>query len=242
MRWIALLLLPCLVAGCLNAPEKARADLRNDVDSAAGSDDSQLRARLRGLMIGGPDTPPTADPHLRAEAARGLGNLRNADDAGLLLDVLMGPLADENLAVRIECATALGKLRYQGRTDRRRTDVLQSLRNRIAFDRDEEGRPYETQFLVRTAMLNSMIALGGRDAAVAVHDAAERVYADLQDVQASLYTSATDRGLLDRCFQGLGELTGVSAKESAQNRFDTENLGQHLDWWAQQVSEMAESQ
>jgi hypothetical protein len=242
MRWIALLLVPCLLAGCLNSPEKERADLRNDIDRAAGPDDSEMRARLRTMLIGGPDTPPDSDPHLRAEAARGLGNLRHADDSGLLLDVLMGSLADENLAVRLECAIALGKLAYQGRTDAGRTTVLQSLRNRIAFDRDEEGRPYETQFLVRTAMLNSMIALGGRDAAVAVHDVAERVYADMQDVEASIYTSATDRGLLDRCFQGLAELTGLGEKAAAQNRFETENLERHLDWWAQRIAEMAEGQ
>jgi hypothetical protein len=240
MRYLALLLLPCLLAGCLNTPEKERAELRNDIDRAAGPDDAEMRERLRTMLIGSPESPPDTDPHMRAEAARGLGNLHNADDSGLLLDVLMGPLADENLAVRLECAIALGKLEFQGRTDLRRTNVLQNLRNRLAFDRDEAGRPFETQFLVRTAMLNSMISLGGRDAAIAVHDVAERVYADMQDVQASIYTSATDRGLLDRAFQGLAELTGVGEKAAAQNRFDTENLGRHLDWWAQRIAEMAE--
>jgi hypothetical protein len=71
---------------------------------------------------------------------------------------------------------------------------------------------------------------------------AERVYGDLENVEASLYTSATDRGLLDRCFQGLAELTGVGETAAAQNRFDTENLGKHLDWWAEQISDMPESQ
>jgi hypothetical protein len=244
MRRFVLILLPLIfgLGGCLNAPEKERADLRNDVDRTDESDEGKMRADLRAMLIGGVDTPPESDPHLRAEAARGLGNLASPEDSGVLLDLLLGDLADESVAVRWECAIALGKLKYAGRSDKRRIEVVQSLRNRIAFDRDDDGRPNETEFMVRSAMLNSMIALGGRDAAVAVHDVAERVYGDLEDVEASLYTSATDRGLLDRCFQGLAELTGAGEQAAAQNRFDTKNLDEHLDWWAQQISDMPEGQ
>jgi hypothetical protein len=239
---MTLLVLPLMLAGCLNAPEKERADLRNDIERTAEPDEAEMRAELRAMLIGGPDTEPDGDPHLRAEAARGLGNFGSADDAAVLLDLLLGPLADESVAVRLECAIALGKLGYTNRIDKRRIDVMQRLRNRIAFDRDDAGRPFETEFLVRSAMLNSMIALGGRDAAVAVHDVAERVHGDLENVEASLYTSATDRGLLDRCFQGLADLTGVGEKAAAKNRFDTKNFDEHLDWWADQISDMPESQ
>jgi hypothetical protein len=203
------------LAGCVNAPEKRRSDLRNDVERTPESEQAAMRGKLRAMLIGGPDTPPDNDPHL-----------------------LMGPLADESVAVRLECAIALGKLQFTGRTDKRRVEVIQRLRGRVAFDRDDAGRPYETEFLVRSAMVNSVIAQGGRDAAIAVYDVAERVYHDLEDVEASLYTSATDRGLLDRCFQGLADLTGVGEKAAAKNRFDAKNLDEHLDWWADQIADM----
>jgi hypothetical protein len=237
-----ILLLPLCLGGCINAPEKARSDLRHDIDRTPDAERDDMRARLRAILIGGPDTDPEGDPHLRAEAARGLGNFGSAEDSGILIDLLMGPLADESVAVRLECAIALGKLKYEGRLDKRRIEALQSLRNRLGFDRDDEGRPFETEFLVRSAMLNSMIALGGRDAAVAVHDVAERVYADLEDVEASFFTGATDRGLLDRCFQGLAVLTGAGERAAAQNRFDSDDLVKHLEWWAGQISEMPEGQ
>lgn len=239
-RWLPVLLMVFL-AGCINAPERDRGDLRNDVDRTSEADEPEMRARLRAMLLGGLDTPPDNDPHIRAEAARGLGKFGHAEDSGVLLDLLMGPLADESVAVRLECAIALGKLEFESRTDKRRIEVLQRLRGRIAFDRDDSGRPLETEYLVRSAMLNSVIAVGGRDAAIAVHDIASRVNSELEDVEASLYTSATDRGLLDRCFQGLAELTGASEKAAAQNRFDTGDVDEHLDWWATHVSEMGEN-
>jgi len=236
---LALLVLGCL-AGCANAPEKARSDLRNDTDRTRAEDQDARRKTLRAMLTGEGDAPREGDPHLRAEAARGLGQFGNAEDSELLLELLLGPLADESTAVRLECAISLGKLEYPSRRDARRVDVLLSLRNRVAFDRDETGRPQETEFLVRSAMLNTIILLGGRDAAIAVHDVAERVFSDLENVEASLYTSATDRGLLDRCFQGLAELTGVGQNTAARNRFETDDLAKHLQWWTRQIAEMPE--
>ena len=90
-------------------------------------------------------------------------------------------------------------------------------------------------------MLNSLIAIGGRDAAAALYDVASRLNSDLEDVEGALFTSATDRGLLDRCFEGLAILTGVSEEEAAQNRFENDDLSAHIDWWAERISEMSEN-
>ncbi len=237
---LVLLLLTLALAGCRNAPEEARNDLRRDVKRAQDGEREGMRQRLRVILVGEADSPPDGDPHLRATAAQGLGELGDAADAGVLLDRLLGPLADENVLVRIECAIALGKLRYAGRMDERRNDTILSLRNRIAFDRDEMGRPYETEYLVRSAMVSTLIAIGGRDAAAALHDVVSRVYSDLQSVQGSFFTSATDRGLMDRCFQGLEQLTGTPGEQAARHRFENDDLARHIDWWNDRIADMPE--
>lgn len=237
---LVLVLLTLAIAGCRNAPEEARNDLRRDVRNAEEGDREAMRMRLRVVLVGDAENAPDGDPHLRAAAVQGLGDLGDPADSGVILDRLLGPLADENVLVRIECAIALGKLGWAGRWDQRRQDVILSLRNRIAFERDEIGRPFETEYLVRSAMVNTLIAIGGRDAAAALHDVATRVYSDLESVQGSLYTSATDQGLLDRCFQGLAELTGTPEEEAARNRFESDDLVHHIDWWNDRIADMPE--
>lgn len=228
----------CLTA-CMNAPEIERDTMRRDVKNAPVEQHDDRRARLRATLAGSVDQPRDTDPHTRATAAQGLGMLGYADDCWVLLDVLMGPLADDSMLVRLECAISLGKLRYTGRADERRRDVVLQLRRRLAFDRDDSGRLMEPEYLVRSAMLNSLIAIGGRDCAAAIHDVAMRLNSDLQSTQA-VFTSAGDRGLLDRCFQGLCEITGVTPREAADNRFSSDDLTDHIDWWATRISEMPE--
>src|SRR5690606_32733593 len=126
------------------------------------------------------------DPHLRASAAQGLGNIGHPADAELLLEVLLCPLADSSTQIRMECGIALGKLRYPSAVDNRRRVVLVALTNRVAYDRDPAGRPLETQFSVRSAMVNSLIALGGQGAAASLHDVASRLHADLSGGGATL--------------------------------------------------------
>lgn len=239
MRILPLILLALLCAACMNAPQIERDTMRRDVKNAEPESHDAKRAELRTTLGGGVDQPRDADPHLRGTAAQGLGMLGYADDYQVLLDSLLGPLADENKLVRMECAIALGKLEYSGRTDERRLDVILQLRRRLAFDRDVDGRLFETEYLVRSAMVNSLIAIGGRDSAAALYDVASRVHSDLESTEA-VFTSASDRGLLDRCFQGLSTITGVPLKEAADNRFSSDDLADHIDWWATQISEMPE--
>lgn len=239
MRILPIILIVLLTAGCMNAPEIERDDMRREARNAEPEQHEAKRTELRAVLGGGADRPRDADPHLRATAAQSLGILGYADDYAALLDGLLGPLADENMLVRMECAIALGKLGYGGRTDERRLEVILQLRRRIAFERDDNGRPFETEFLVRSAMLNSLIAIGGRDSAAAIHDVATRVHGDLSSSEA-VFTSASDRGLLDRCFQGLAALTGVPLREATDNRFASDDLTDHIDWWAARISEMPE--
>ncbi|MCA8911823.1 MAG: hypothetical protein KDB82_08975 [Planctomycetes bacterium] len=233
-----------MLGGCRNAPEEERGDLHRDVQRVDDDNEAErtaMRAKLRAILVGDADNPPDVDPHMRAGAAQGLGDLHDPEDTDLLLDVLMGPLADEGVLVRVECAIALGKLRYPGRMDPHRQEVVLRLRSRVAFDRDDAGQPEETEYLVRSAMVNSLIAIGGRDSAAALHDVASRLYSDLEDSTGALYTNATDRGLLDRCLEGMAELTGVPESEAAQNRFETDDLSKHLDWWTGRIAEMPEN-
>ncbi|MBZ0136423.1 MAG: hypothetical protein K8I27_08640 [Planctomycetes bacterium] len=239
MRILPFILLALLFTACMNAPEIERDNLRRGARDAEPEQHEAKRAELRTVLGGGADSPRDADPHLRATAAQGLGMLGYADDYEALLDALLGPLADENMLVRMECAIALGKLAYSGRTDERRLEVILQLRRRVAFERDDNGRLFETEFLVRSAMLNSLIAIGGRDSAAAIHDIASRIHSDLESTEA-VFTSASDRGLLDRCFQGLAALTGVPLREAADNRFASDDLTDHIDWWASRISEMPE--
>lgn len=227
-----------LLGGCRNAPEVERTTLRNDVRGAGPGEVDDQRAHLRRILVGDVENRPHHDPHMRAAAAQGLGELGNPADAEVLRSALLGTLRDQNLQVRMECAIALGKLRYEGPQDDRRAVTLIALRDRLAHERDENGRPLETEFLVRTAMLNSLIALGGRDAAVAIFEVASQVNSDLSDVEASLFTSATDRGLLDRCFEGLARITRTPAQEVAVNRVESGDVEQHLRWWEDQISRM----
>lgn len=220
-----------LTAGCRNVPEAEREALRTEVQNSEDFDST--RKRLTLVLMGDNETRRSDDPHLRAAAAQGLGELSDPADATNLLDVLLGPLRDGHVQVRMECAIALGKLRYPRLSDIRR-DVLQALRNRLVYDTDERGRPLEGEFFVRSAMLNSLIVLGGRDAASAVHDVAMRLYQGIDNGIAA----PLDRGLLDRCFEGLAELTRVSADSVVENRVGSDDLQDHLDWWANRIADM----
>jgi HEAT repeat protein len=222
-------------SGCRNVPAEEREQLRYTVQAAGPDDRDNVRAELRLTLVGDATRPRSGDPHLRAAAAQGLGDLGDPADAELLLDVLMGPLSDSSMQVRLESAIALGKLHYGGRADPLQRIVILSLRDRIAFDRDDSGRPFETEYMVRNAMLNSLIALGGRAGANAIHDIATRLYSDLQATGGALFTGATDKGLLDRCFEGLGTITGVSRREAAAHRVANDDLDEHLSWWAEQI-------
>jgi hypothetical protein len=236
----------CFTAACRNAPAEAREELRYDVQAVRPDERDGLRAKLADALM------RESDPHLRAAAAQGLGNLRDPADFEVLLEALAGPpaegatgarissLADPSPQVRMEAAIALGKLRFDSAADPRRATVIAVLRSRIAFDRDPAGRLLETQFSVRSAMLNSLIALGGRGGAAAIHDVATRLLGDLATGTATL-TAATDKGLLDHCFQGLSMITGVPASQAASHRVESDDLREHLDWWARRISEMRDS-
>ena len=239
MRAAVTILIVICLAGCMNAPEIERDNMRRGAKDAEVSEHDAKRAELRTTLGGSVGQPRDADPHMRATAAQGLGMLGYPEDSEALTEALMGVLADESMVVRLECAIALGKLRYEGRTDERRQDVIALLRGRLAFDRDDNGRLFETEYLVRSAMLNTLIAIGGRESAAAIFEIASRVHSDLESTEA-VFTSASDRGLLDRCFQGLVEITGVTSREAADNRFSSDDLADHLDWWAARISEIPE--
>ncbi|MBK9975143.1 MAG: hypothetical protein IPP14_10265 [Planctomycetes bacterium] len=242
MRVWVLLLLACLccVASCRNAPAVEREQMRRDVETVKPEDRQALRARLRLTLLGDGPTRPEVDPHLRASAAQGLGNLANPEDSDALLEGLSGPLADENLQVRMECAIGLGKLVYGSENAEQRKAVLRRLRDRLGFDRDEAGRLYEREYFVRLAMLNSMIQIGGRTAAFSVHDVASRLVVDLEGAQAGANADASDKGLLERALEGLRQLTGATVAEAAANRRLSDDLEPHMKWWAQRVSQLPE--
>ncbi len=242
MRVWVLLLLACLccVASCRNAPAVERELMRREVETVKPEDRQALRARLRLTLLGDGPTRPEVDPHLRASAAQGLGNLANVEDSDALLEGLSGPLADENLQVRMECAIGLGKLVYGKESMEQRKMVLRRLRDRLGFDRDEAGRLYEREYFVRLAMLNSMIQIGGRTAAYSIHDVASRLVVDLEGAQAGANADASDKGLLERALEGLRQLTGATVNEAAANRRLSDDLDSHMKWWAQRVSQLPE--
>ncbi|MCF6228661.1 MAG: HEAT repeat domain-containing protein, partial [Planctomycetes bacterium] len=198
-----------------------------------------VRAELLEVLIGTESKPASGDPHLRATAAQGLGNLGSSEDAPVLLDSLMGPLQDRNVQVRIESAISLGKLDYTQSRDLRR-DVINRLRDRLVFERNDSGRLMETAFLVRTSMLNSLIGIGGRSAASAIHDVAGQVYKDIENPRTNKFTSSTDRGLLDRCLEGMILTTKVDRQKAVDHRNNSNDLTPHLDWWTHRISEMDE--
>lgn len=239
MRYLPLIALLLLTA-CRNVPQERREGIRADAQSAAPSQHADLRAEYTRILLGGGNQPAEEDPHVRAAAAQSIGNLGYPEDAATLIEAMAGPLADESVQVRMECAIALGKLRFSGPTDKRRVDTIRTLRGRVAFDRDSAGRPMETEFMVRSAMLDSLINLGGRSGAVAIYDIATRINGDLESMASSL-TASTDKGLLDRCFAGLCEITGVRPRDAAANRLQNQSNVRHLQWWADQISNLPDS-
>ncbi|MDC1142023.1 HEAT repeat domain-containing protein [Planctomycetota bacterium] len=241
MRSVVLTSIALLLAlsACQNRPAIERERIRDQVHTANDENHEQVRAELLAVFIGTESEPASGDPHLRATAAQGLGNLGNPDDADVLLDTLMGPLLDRNALVRVEAAISLGKLDYSQHRDLRR-NVIAKLRDRLAFDRNDSGRLKETQFLVRTSMLNSIIGIGGRSAASGVHDVAVQVHRDIENPDSNKFTSATDRGLMDRCIEGLILSTGVDRQLAVEHRSQANDLGPHFDWWTQRISEMPE--
>lgn len=226
---LAILTLP-FAAGCQNVPEVKREALRTEVQNSPDHDET--RKRLLLVLMGDAETRRDDDPHLRATAAQGLGEIGHPDDARNLLDVLMGPLRDGHTMVRMECAIALGKLMLP--RGELRSTVLLRLRDRLVYDTDERGRPLEREFFVRSAMLNSLIMLQGRDAASAVHDVAVRLHQGIEDGTGA----ALDRGLFDRCLEGLAELTRIKADAGVNHRVSTDDLNEHLRWWADQIANM----
>ncbi len=238
------LILICLLlalAGCRNAPAEARDELRYEVQAAPPTEHEAMRRRLTAILLGDGAVPAAEDPHLRATAAQGLGNIGDPGDADALLEALLGPLADESLQVRLECAISLGKLDYEGRRDERRSRVVDALKERLAFQRNADGFLLERQFMVRSAMLNSLIALGGRRVAIAIHDVATRLHIDMTSTDGVVMPTTSDRGLLDRCIEGLCIVTGQSRQDAAADRMARDDMGEHLrEWWVRRISAMAD--
>ncbi len=238
---VSILCLLLLLSGCRNAPAEDREELRYAVGATPVSEQAALRVRLARILVGDSEAPREGDPHMRATAAQGLGNIGDPDDTDLLLEVLAGPLADDSLQVRMECAIALGKLYYERPKDDRRARVIVALRQRIAFERDSSGRLAEPEFMVRVAMLNSLIALGRSDAAIAVRDVALRLHSDMNAADGAVLADASDRGLIDRCIEGLCTLTGTSSREAAKDRVERDDVGEHLNtFWIEPIRQMSD--
>ena len=237
---VALIIGALLLSACHNVPAERRAGIRRDVSTVPEGERDRLRLRLARMLLGDGTQRRDPDPHLRATAAQGLGDLRDPADTDTLLEALAGPFLDESLQVRVEAAIALGKLNYPSRSDRRRKRVLEKLRMRLAFERDETNRLQEPEYMVRSAMLNSILALAGRDAAVAVHDIARRIYSDSVNPETALYMGPLDEGLLDLCFEGLADLTGVDHRKADAHRQQHDDPDVHFTWWADRIAEMPE--
>jgi hypothetical protein len=228
------------LGACHNVPAEKRDVIRRDVATVTDGDRDRLRTRLARMLLGDGSQRRDPDPHLRATAAQGLGDLRDPADTDTLLEALSGPFLDESLQVRIEAAIALGKLNYPSQGDLRRKRVLEKLRMRLAFERDETNRLQEPEYMVRSAMLNSIRALAGRDAAVALHDVARRIHSDSLNPETSVYMGPLDEGLLDLCLAGLAELTGVESRLADAHRQEHDDPEEHFTWWADRIAEMPE--
>ncbi len=234
---VAVCLLAC-AAACRNDPVEQRARLRGDIDSTNPGNAVERREKLRVLLLGAPGKSREPDPHLRAAAAQGLGQIGDADDFEPLREALMGAFADEHLMVRMEAAIALGKLAYNGPADPRRKEVIRALRLRLAFDRDIAGRLLEDEYLVRVAMANSLFALGRRDAAVALYEVALRFYADLDNPEMAVFLSGADEGLADHCVAHVATLAGVTAEQIAEQRRKSDERAAYLAFIADRMAEM----
>ncbi len=231
------LLLLLGVSGCVNVARERREQLWRDTKATNAPEMPARRAQLRALLLGG-EKPRDPDPHVRATAAQLLGEVGEPDDLEALLAALKGLYADDNVMVRMECAVAVGKLRYASITDRRRRQALTELTNRLANERDSSGRIEETEYQVRNAMINSLATLGHRDGASALLDVARRIRSDLANLETLVFAGTGEEGLFDQCLEGLLQLTGISREKARQDRAAHENLEDHLKWWADRVAEM----
>ncbi len=232
------LMLITLMAGCHNVASERRDNLRRDDEATSLADQPKRRVELKRIVLGEPGKPRDPDPHYRATAVQDLGNFGNADDLEALFEALSGPYADENRQVRMEAAIAIGKLKYSGVTDRRRKLALERLTARLAYERDAASRLLEGDYLVRGAMINSLAALGHRDAASALHDISKRILSDMTNPETLVFTGPGEEGLFDNCLDGIRRLTGVSAQAAAQDRASHDNVEDHLSWWAARIAEM----
>ena len=234
------LILVCLVfglAGCVNVSKDRREQLRRDTDVTKPQAMPARRAYLRYLLLGGKN-PRDPDPHVRATCAQLLGEVGEPEDLDSLMVAIKGLYADDNVMVRLECAIAIGKLRYAGITDRRRKQALSELTNLLALERDTAGRIKETDYQVRNALINSLGALGHRDSASALLDVARRMRSDLQNLETAVFTGAGEEGLFDQCLETLRLLTGVTLEKARQNRSASDSIDDHLQWWGERIAEM----
>lgn len=237
MKHALTVVLLLLVCGCVNAPKERREQLRRDTAATRAADMPQRRALLRELLLGGKHGRDP-DPHVRATCAQLLGEIGEPDDLDALLAALKGPQADDIIMVRLECAIAVGKLRYPAITDRRRKRALAELANALAHERNALGRINEDNFQVRNAMINSLAALGHRDAASALLDVARSIRTDLENLETAIFAGGGEEGLFDQCLEELGRLCGVSRAAARKHRAADDDLDVHLKWWAERIAEM----
>jgi hypothetical protein len=235
--FILLLLMLLGVSGCVNVARERREQLWRDTKITNAAEMPARRAQLKALLLGA-DKPRDPDPHVRATAAQLLGEVGEPEDLDALLAALKGLYADDNVLVRMECAVAIGKLRYASITDRRRRQALSELTNRLAHERDSAGRIEEAEYQVRNAMINSLALLGHRDAASALLDVARRIRADLSNLETLVFAGGGEEGLFDQCLECLLELSGVSRDVARKDRASHENIDDHLKWWADRIAEM----
>jgi HEAT repeat protein len=225
------------VAGCVNVARERREQLWRDTKATKPAEMPARRAQLKALLLGA-DKPRDPDPHVRATSAQLLGEIGEPDDIDSLFAALKGLYADESVMVRMECAVAIGKLHFPAITDRRRKFAISELLSRLAYERDVSGRIEETDYQVRNAMINSLAALGNRDAASALLDVARRIRADLANLETLVFAGGGEEGLFDQCVDSLVQLTGVPRDKARKDRASHDNIEDHLKWWADRIAEM----